>query len=126
MHGIALLLLFPVALAAQECPELPEVPKPQLRDCSFINIGCQQENQRTMKAWEDQTRRFGTPVSFASKDAKADGVVIQYQVGGCRGSLVNLELNIKRLSGLKYEILAPSGTTIAAEEMRPAGPRTVS
>jgi hypothetical protein len=49
----------------------------------------------------------------------------EYSVGGCRGAIVNLEVQPLRLSGLRYEVLAPSGTTVTSEELSSYSDRVV-
>jgi hypothetical protein len=40
-----------------------------------------------------------------------------YPVGGCRGSIVNLDVEVAKVQGLRFELRAPSGTTVASEDL---------
>jgi hypothetical protein len=100
---------------AQECPELPDVPAPASRHCSMLNLICKNQERQDQHDWEDRTRRFSKPMSYKD-DASTAVQVNEYAIGGCRGSIVTLELTATHLRTLKYELLSPSGTTVATEQ----------
>lgn len=102
--------------SGQECPEVPTVPEPPPRKCGLLSLKCKSEVKHAREDWENQMRRFGSNVMFAG-EAEQGTQVESYTVGGCRGSIVSLDLTPIKLQSLRYELIAPSGTIVASEEL---------
>lgn len=118
---VALWLVGATAIGgAQECPELPDLPAPASRHCNMVNLLCKNQERQDQQEWEDRMRRFSKPKSYKD-DADAAVQINEYVVGGCRGSIVNLELTAPHLRTLKYELVSPSGTTVATEQFTVSG-----
>jgi hypothetical protein len=82
----------------------------------MFNLSCKAQEQHEQADWEIRMRRFQTPMSF-TKEGQTQTETSEYAIGGCRGSIVTMEVNATKLRSLKYEVLAPSGTTIASENL---------
>lgn len=128
---VALVLLASVvpaaAALAQECPGLPTLAPPTLEKCPrgtrgaierMSRTGCHGRNADRQDAYNRLSRSFATGMRYntAALFTRSDlepRVTTTDSLRGCRGEGINIEITPGKVTLFEYELVAPSGVTVA-------------
>lgn len=119
-----------------QCADLVAPPSPPARDpackpgsvrraLSAVTRGlpavgsCEDKHRDAVNKWEEQWRDFGGRVVRSSTQQGSNSRSETVRVRGCRGEVVALELRNSTLRSLTYNLMAPSGRTVASASLNP-------